>query len=365
MDRVTILTEIGKDVSRYFGHWEDSVVNMKDFKVIIESSILDSEKISTDEDFFLMILKILGKLNNGHTTCLNKNALKRIYEDKCTNSFNIDINDRWYISKDNIEEINEGFEVISIGDVPINLFINDQQEIFPEISKNKTLRLNQYLPFTMKNNFISYMEKDDVIKTEDFTKKLYKPNLLKTSYNKYLNDRVLYIKVPSFLEDEYEFKALDIIEKNMDVEKIIIDVRDNHGGSTPKTLISKLMNIPWYGWSERKYNETCFSTPEKQNPETDTFQGELYILVNKNTFSAAEDFVAPFKDNGRATIVGQTTFGSSGQPYYREIDDYLISIGSLRVRFRDGTEFEGIGIKPDTIIEDPSISLENLIMSFI
>jgi carboxyl-terminal processing protease len=60
----------------------------------------------------------------------------------------------------------------------------------------------------------------------------------------------------------------------------------------------------------------------------------------------------PFKDNGRATIVGQNTYGSTGQPFILPLGDGMtVSIGAKREYFPDGRPFEGIGIAPDIQVE--------------
>ena len=56
----------------------------------------------------------------------------------------------------------------------------------------------------------------------------------------------------------------------------------------------------------------------------------------------------PFKDNGRALLVGETTGGSSGQPALCEIGEGMrCGIGAKRQYFPDGGPFEGLGIEPD------------------
>jgi carboxyl-terminal processing protease len=62
--------------------------------------------------------------------------------------------------------------------------------------------------------------------------------------------------------------------------------------------------------------------------------------------------VMPFKDSGRAVIVGETTQGSSGNPYRANVGfGMAVTIGAVRYRFPDGTSFEGIGIAPDVAVE--------------
>ena len=60
----------------------------------------------------------------------------------------------------------------------------------------------------------------------------------------------------------------------------------------------------------------------------------------------------PFKDTARAVIVGETTQGSSGNPYRASLGyGMAVSIGAVRYRFPDGTPFEGVGIAPDVVVE--------------
>jgi len=64
----------------------------------------------------------------------------------------------------------------------------------------------------------------------------------------------------------------------------------------------------------------------------------------------------PLKYSGRATVVGDTTGGSSGQPYVYDFKNgMLFRVSTKRMYFPDGTEFEGQGIRPDVeIVPTPS-----------
>ena len=69
--------------------------------------------------------------------------------------------------------------------------------------------------------------------------------------------------------------------------------------------------------------------------------------MDRFSCSACEDFVMPFKDNGRATIIGETTEGSSGQPYFLEFGNGMsLMVGAARYTFPDGSPFESVGIVP-------------------
>jgi carboxyl-terminal processing protease len=56
----------------------------------------------------------------------------------------------------------------------------------------------------------------------------------------------------------------------------------------------------------------------------------------------------PFKDNGRAVLIGDSTAGSSGQPYSVRLEDGIqFWVGAKREYFPDGSPFEGVGVHPD------------------
>jgi carboxyl-terminal processing protease len=60
----------------------------------------------------------------------------------------------------------------------------------------------------------------------------------------------------------------------------------------------------------------------------------------------------PFKDNGRAILIGETTEGSSGQPYFFNFGNGMsLLVGAARHTFPDGSPFESVGIKPTIPVE--------------
>ena len=73
----------------------------------------------------------------------------------------------------------------------------------------------------------------------------------------------------------------------------------------------------------------------------------VYVLISARTCSAAEDFLIPLKVQKRATLVGEATCGSSGQPLFFSIYGADVRICTKWDRFPDGTEFVGVGVLPD------------------
>jgi carboxyl-terminal processing protease len=185
--------------------------------------------------------------------------------------------------------------------------------------------------------------------------------------------KVAHIRIPSFMRPRFEEKALEFVELYSRAQAIILDVRGNGGGSTPSRLIKRVMNQPYRWWAERsrrpeplrkrhRNGEIRFASdysyaewqPDWTEPECTggRYEGKIILLTDRHTGSAAEDFTMPFKDNGRATIIGEKTWGSTGQPVFRNFgDDIRVGIGSIRAYFPTGEPFEGIGIAPDISVE--------------
>jgi carboxyl-terminal processing protease len=157
---------------------------------------------------------------------------------------------------------------------------------------------------------------------------------------------------------------VELVRQFTSAPNLIVDVRGNGGGSTPGQLIGALMNQPWRTWQATTPQLIALfdaqglapiqasRSSRVQPPSRDAFQGRLFLLVDRFCGSACEDFVMPFKDTSRAVVVGETTQGSSGNPYRTDLGFGMrIAIGAVRYRFPDGAPFEGVGIAPDVMVE--------------
>lgn len=172
--------------------------------------------------------------------------------------------------------------------------------------------------------------------------------------------KIAYLKVTSFGDPRIETAAVEAVaalERNV---PLIIDIRGNGGGSTPQSLVSVLMDRPYRYWRSTWLRWTTLGRALGQTPEVvareaeyheplpDSHRGPIALLVDGLTISAAEDFAMPFKDNGRAVLIGETTAGSSGQPHMFDFACGIsLRVGAKRETFPDGSRFEGVGITPD------------------
>jgi hypothetical protein len=143
-----------------------------------------------------------------------------------------------------------------------------------------------------------------------------------------------------------------------DTDAIIIDLRNNGGGSDLVSFLSSYfftsqpveLNGAYFresGTVERSW--TLRYVPGRRLPDID-----LYILTSSRTFSAAEDFTYGLQQLERAVVVGERTKGGA-HPI-----DVLIVEGDILTQVSIGksvnpitkTNWEGVGVQPD--VEVPS-----------
>ncbi|MHC4156229.1 MAG: S41 family peptidase [Planctomycetota bacterium] len=167
---------------------------------------------------------------------------------------------------------------------------------------------------------------------------------------------------------------------------IILDLRENGGGSTPHKTIRRLISkrIPdrysktrWsissldasikmsskMGVTEEQLLESINEAKEKGQlpkgyipgwfvsgqgyiePAGKHYKGRIIILIDVTTGSAAEDMAAKLKAADNVKIIGEPTNGSTGTPMFYD----LPAGGRLRV-CTINTPLSGIGVQPDILV---------------
>lgn len=107
---------------------------------------------------------------------------------------------------------------------------------------------------------------------------------------------------------------------------LIIDVRNNGGGmiTSAQTLAARFTNEKkLVGYMQHKTGTThnSFSDLEAQYIEPSKgirWQKKVYVLANRSTYSAANEFVKYMKTIG-ATIIGDKSGGGAGMPFSSEL----------------------------------------------
>ncbi len=151
--------------------------------------------------------------------------------------------------------------------------------------------------------------------------------------------------------------ALSSIDDLMACKAIIIDVRANGGGAEPaaKRVAARFVEKPaTYSQSQYRDREspTGFTQPVARVVKPDTskprFTGRVVVLIGPACASSNESFIAMMKHGTNATLVGEKTLGSSGNPRRADLGNGVqVSLPSWRDLMPDGSLLEGVGISPD------------------
>lgn len=175
-------------------------------------------------------------------------------------------------------------------------------------------------------------------------------DLVKTPYVKYdIIDGIGYIKIKSFTMNTGDvFK--DIMEElqKQGINKFVFDLRSNGGGlldSIVETL-DYLLPEGLIVRIEDKYGSNMEFSSDKEHVD-----GEMVVLVNNETASAAELFTLALRDYDKATVIGTKTYGKGTSATTIPISAGSVNISTALYYTKSSPNIEGVGIEPDIVLE--------------
>lgn len=139
-----------------------------------------------------------------------------------------------------------------------------------------------------------------------------------------------------------------------DCETLVLDFRSNMGGGYDRDALLGRFVPEGQTWGGE--------ASAGPNP----FTGQLVVIVDPNTISAAETIVGELKEEGRAYLIGPGgTHGASGSKQVVEVPSKRLAVRfvtrSHKQRFNGGKGVEGLGIEPHEIVEyDPDLIAEGV-----
>ena len=146
-------------------------------------------------------------------------------------------------------------------------------------------------------------------------------------------------------------ETIDAIDALMEdgAKGIIFDVRFNPGGYVSE-LVQLLDYILPEGVLFRSESYTGATSTEKS--DKDHIEIPMAVLVNGDSYSAAEFFAAALQENDYAEIVGQQTCGKGHyQNTYVLSDGSAVALSTGRYYTPNGVNLEGVGITPDVVVD--------------
>lgn len=172
-----------------------------------------------------------------------------------------------------------------------------------------------------------------------------------------LPNQIGYLRLNSFFSDQVP-EAMQTALTTLDeagMQALILDLRNNPGGTLSNAIeVCSLFLAQGHVVRvvDRQNQETLHSVTGL--PLLDSSK-ELVILVNQGTASAAEIVAGSLQEQGRAVLVGQTTFGKGLVQSLQSLsDDSGLSLTTSKYLTAFGQTVHGKGIEPDLVVELPA-----------
>jgi len=173
-----------------------------------------------------------------------------------------------------------------------------------------------------------------------------------------LEDDIGYVKISEFRENTAKdlAKALASINKEK-MKALIIDVRNNPGG-----LLSSAIDISSQFLEDGKL---IVSTRSRSGPEQ-TYKSRFFtkkyldipivVLINKGSASGSEILAAALRENNRAVLLGETTFGKgSVQTIIPVSDGSALRLTTSKYYTPSGASIHEKGVEPDVMVEKEEV----------
>lgn len=186
----------------------------------------------------------------------------------------------------------------------------------------------------------------------NITRKIIKVRSVKS---KIIDNNIGYIRLTAFNENSSNQikKKINEFNKNENIEKFILDLRNNPGG-----LLSQAIKITDFFLSSGEIVSTK-SRQENENRKWfaqagDILNGEtLVVLINNGSASASEIVAGALKDHKRAILVGENSYGKgSVQSIIPLKNKGAIRLTISKYYLPSGKSISEVGVTPDIVVSE-------------
>lgn len=321
---------------------------------IIQENYYFRDKIDNNKAFDNSLKGYVANLQDPFSSYLDESDLKAFTEDVDGNYVGIGV--EIAVDENNLISVINSFE----GSPAQGAGINTGDKIVKVAGENVTGDMLYDVISKIKGKAGEEVELD-ILTTAGDVKSL---KLIRNKVNvetvrvRKIGDDIGYIKISSFdLETDKEFLK-KVSEYNFNSMKgVIVDLRSNSGGA-----LSSTVKIADYLMPKGNIVKIKYTSGKEESFESDenAITVPMVVLVNQGSASAAELLAGGLRDNNKALLVGQKSFGKGvvGQTFTVDSKSALIlTIGEYFLP--SGINIHKKGLQPDVLVE-----LENKSKSF-
>lgn len=178
-----------------------------------------------------------------------------------------------------------------------------------------------------------------------------------------------YVLIASWGNDAALEKALhDAVDELMDAPGIVIDVRPNSGGDE---LVARRFAARFVGeravYSKSRFRNAgigddwgpMYERVIEPAEDVRRYRGRVVVLMGPACMSSCESFLLMMRHGAKAELVGERSWGSSGNPRPVELScGVTVVLSSWQDFDVDGTMIERKGIPPDVVVEATAEELQ-------
>jgi carboxyl-terminal processing protease len=187
----------------------------------------------------------------------------------------------------------------------------------------------------------------------DFTVERAELEVPAATWNLIPGTDVAHLRLASFSENSAAKLEGAIAEaRQAGAERLVLDLRDNPGGLVDQAEEVAAQFLPAgdvvFIRKDADGEEQETTVPEDDKP----LNVPLVVLVNEGSSSSAEILAGALRDNDRAKVIGQTTFGTGTVLSEHTLSDgSSILLGIAEWLTPNGDSIRGSGIEPDIEVE--------------
>ncbi|MDP1802915.1 MAG: carboxy terminal-processing peptidase [Bacteroidota bacterium] len=268
-------------------------------------------------------------------------------------------------------ELKKGDQIIKVGEgtkEPVDITNMDIDEAIEHIKGKKGTEVRLTVKKTDNTIKVIPIIRDVIEIEETFAKSAVLEN----------KNKIGYIYLPSFYTDFTRTGARGCsndmrkeIEKlkKQNVKGIIVDLRDNGGGSLQEVVMMAGLFFPKGPVVQVQGKNNMRNVMEDRAPDV-VWDGPLTILVNHNSASASEILAAAIQDYKRGVIIGTPSFGKGTVQSFVDLDNFLLPqfdtikpVGQVKITQQKFYRINGgatqlKGVIPDVLLPDPYAFIE-------
>jgi carboxyl-terminal processing protease len=170
-----------------------------------------------------------------------------------------------------------------------------------------------------------------------------------------------YLKLADWTQDvdqKISGALQDLREKG--AKGLVMDLRSNPGGYMEPAIKAADLFLRG-GVIVSSKGRVAGATKEYTADDSVEWDLPVVILVDRGSASSSEIFASALHDNGRCTLVGETTFGKGSiQKIFRQEDGSGLRLTIARYYTPDGSSIDDEGIDPDVLVRNPVVGDKDL-----